>query len=128
MSLERLSRPMLSPGWTTLAIVNAAVGARLTIVIWCSMKFDRPPESLTVRRTVYVPLVEYECAGDVSVLVVPSPKFHDELKLSLSVDWFVNWTFVSVKADVGDMANAAVGAVLPVPPPPPPPPGSQSAQ
>jgi hypothetical protein len=61
----------------------------VTVTVWL-LAFDPAPLA-AVRVTVYVPAVPKACVGFCDALVVPSPKFHDQV-VGDPVDASVNCT------------------------------------
>ncbi len=58
-----------------VAVGVAVAGIALATVIW-RVTLDEPPGPVTVKKTLYVPGVSNTCCGFLSVLALPSLKFH----------------------------------------------------
>src|SRR6185295_12277046 len=94
--------------------VKSAVGLPLPTVTLCVATAVRPASSVTVRRTVNVPVFAYACEVVWPVPVVPSPKSHWKLRIvrpGAGRDWLalklICWPMTGL---VGDTTNVAVGS------------------
>jgi hypothetical protein len=80
----------------------ATVTVRLTLL--------KPELLVTVRVTVFNPVVVYVWLGFWDVLVPPSPKFHCQ-EVGVPVDVSVNWTDWPVAGEAGLKVKEAVSTV-----------------